>query len=1199
MGGKGVLQIRAKGDGVIRRMGWAGGKGIGVEAPAGNMEENSLEATITNAVLCSVSPSASQQDRIEAYKVLEAFKATAMKHSQMLYRLLELGRDSRVKHYALHVIEHVIKQSWNSMPTDGKFRLKTLCVDNIAQVSESEPSYVAEGVARCTVEIVKREWPQQWPTFISEMSDLCQGNQPERTKLVMRILLRLAEDVVILNTLQPRRRKDVQTALHDQVSVIVPFLVQSLGSNMQSYRLGPSERVLQLITCTLETIMGYVSWCNAALVTSHNNRLITLLFEGLGEADLQLPCVECLLVIAQRHGNAEAISPVIVLFYEHFLDSLHQALLRSHPTDSDLGKHPFQKRLCQFTIAMGEQLLAFLSREGKGGRPPSFIKYLEILLLLTSHDSLFISSECFEFWATLMRVQTDSALRTRVTPELPALCLRKFCKVGCPSASDHASCLYSKLDFDSEADWLVTYHKTKSSICTLLQHMMTYSERELIDFIIDEIMRLHDLSIKTGAASLSDPSSQLSLQWQAASTFLHAVGKDMTLTSDVRCLSMIQLLLQSTTQNCDLIEMILSIFSALLPVVSSLSSDMFDILLNRIFEAIQYSDPTCTRERRTALARHAGAIFIRLATMHPKQLVPQFKTLHESTQRCRQNTDNRTFRYLLEGLLLVSNEMKNYSLQLEYIELVLENSIKKWNEPQLQQARKSALEMASYIGLLSPPDSDPIFNERRYQLQELFRDFLIVARRVVTPADPEVAAASGYLDKDGHQLSPSFNFLSHQMNSVMLCLNSTMGLFKREVMNEFHTSYSPSTLLELADCERSQIIGMTIEEDVNDGRHQSLQKHVLDVLDVINQLLVMMGKLSPTFYSRQLADMLSHIIIDNINEMGSFTLKGCIKSLLKPLCLNCPLSLTDAFVSPLLLTTLPPIVSRLDTSWQQLKALPELDDGDDRPDNEIIENELLRIASRTLLDTCLGLFLVAPEGKSKQKNSQVDGGDDVEMTDHSELSNAPSDSEAEVTALVKSLSQDAVLYLLWFATNCSCWPDSMVSQKSIDLVYPLVRYLLSTSSLRDDIAQQVLRSLLTSVHMHGHHDYVSVKLLTCVVNVYELFKRQFSDTVVNIMVQVPGVTEDKLKQYDHDTGLVLRPGSAPPKVAASAKKKREKLRALISEIVGRNVSEQFKENIVIKNLPPLVKKITNKSDLISEALDSDEAGLCNLFSPSC
>ena len=32
MGGKGVLQIRAKGDGVVRRMGWAGGKGIGVEA---------------------------------------------------------------------------------------------------------------------------------------------------------------------------------------------------------------------------------------------------------------------------------------------------------------------------------------------------------------------------------------------------------------------------------------------------------------------------------------------------------------------------------------------------------------------------------------------------------------------------------------------------------------------------------------------------------------------------------------------------------------------------------------------------------------------------------------------------------------------------------------------------------------------------------------------------------------------------------------------------------------------------------------------------------------------------------------------------------------------------------------------------------------------------------------------------------------
>ena len=61
--------------------------------------------------------------------------------------------------------------------------------------------------------------------------------QPLKTELVMRVLLRLAEDVVVFNTLKPQRRKDIQSALNTAVVTVVPFLILTLEENLQLYKL--------------------------------------------------------------------------------------------------------------------------------------------------------------------------------------------------------------------------------------------------------------------------------------------------------------------------------------------------------------------------------------------------------------------------------------------------------------------------------------------------------------------------------------------------------------------------------------------------------------------------------------------------------------------------------------------------------------------------------------------------------------------------------------------------------------------------------------------------------------------------------------------------------------------------------------------------------------------------------------------------
>ena len=37
--------------------------------------------------------------------------------------------------------------------------------------------YIKDGIARLVVEMVKREWPQQWPNFLQELTGLAQVGQ--------------------------------------------------------------------------------------------------------------------------------------------------------------------------------------------------------------------------------------------------------------------------------------------------------------------------------------------------------------------------------------------------------------------------------------------------------------------------------------------------------------------------------------------------------------------------------------------------------------------------------------------------------------------------------------------------------------------------------------------------------------------------------------------------------------------------------------------------------------------------------------------------------------------------------------------------------------------------------------------------------------------------------------------------------------
>lgn len=60
-----------------------------------------------------------------------------------------------------------------------------------------ETGHLNNALARVIVEMIKREWPQHWPTLLAELNDAC-GRGHMQTEIVLHIFLRLTEDVATL-----------------------------------------------------------------------------------------------------------------------------------------------------------------------------------------------------------------------------------------------------------------------------------------------------------------------------------------------------------------------------------------------------------------------------------------------------------------------------------------------------------------------------------------------------------------------------------------------------------------------------------------------------------------------------------------------------------------------------------------------------------------------------------------------------------------------------------------------------------------------------------------------------------------------------------------------------------------------------------------------------------------------------------------
>ncbi|KAI9334595.1 CRM1 C terminal-domain-containing protein [Obelidium mucronatum] len=194
-------------------------------------------------------------EQATAEKVLSQFQAHPDSWKQV-DGILEKSSLLQTKFIALTILENLIKTMWKALPDVQRQGIKNFIVGIIIKTSSDEASFDRQKLYlnklnMVLVQILKQEWPHNWPNFIPEIVEssktnlsLCENN--------MKILKLLSEEIFDFSAEQmtQQKTKNLKNSMCGQFSDIFQLCLQVLDKASKK----------SLINATLETLLRFLNW---------------------------------------------------------------------------------------------------------------------------------------------------------------------------------------------------------------------------------------------------------------------------------------------------------------------------------------------------------------------------------------------------------------------------------------------------------------------------------------------------------------------------------------------------------------------------------------------------------------------------------------------------------------------------------------------------------------------------------------------------------------------------------------------------------------------------------------------------------------------------------------------------------------------------------------------------------------------------
>ncbi|XP_061378784.1 exportin-5 [Danaus plexippus] len=1192
----------------------------------GEREVALIADELSHAVELTLNPTANQDARKQAYTVCESFKENSPWCAQAGLLLASGTQYSPVvKHFGLQLLEHTVKYRWTQITQPEKIFIKENSM-KLLSMGGWETGHLNDALARVIVEMIKREWPQQWPTLLAELSDACTRGHLH-TQIVLHVFLRLVEDVATLQTLeQHQRRKDIYQALTSNMAEIFSFFMRLIELHVQEFRektaagdyaaAASNGRVVQVV---LLTLTGFVEWVSTNHVVTNNGRLLQILCILLSDDVFQLPAAECLLQIVNRKGSTKERKPLMILFSEDAISCIHRAAVQSINA-ADEVHYLFLKKLSQVLAGLAQQLTSMWNC---ATNVDSWLPLLlETMLLLTSHPSHTLAHTANSVWLAFLKHDQISKLPhvLAMVPRWLQAATPKILKVWSPRESVGCAC-----DYDSDHEFAVFFSRARTEMLESFRYCMTAAP--LVTWSYVEQWTNTALDKVDSCPLQCDVMHPLHVEWEALAQVLDVVLSRLLLAEPRPNVSEGLRVLQRCV-SCEpraplILSLLLSFISALFvflscaysqmagPGVGSAGAELLPRVLDKIFASLVYEGtPPEDRSSRNVknVRRHAAGLLVKLGSKYPLLLLPVFGRLHELTRAALSRPDLSAMESvtLQEALLLVSNHFCCYERQSALVAQVMGDCRDRWAA--LAEHIQSAAGLARLIGLDAPPTDDPERATARRTLLHALTLTLGVVKRTQVPADPDKAARGGF----GAGVTASGNPVWRNPCGVHVLPLFPGVLALARSLHELHSPHAASlrhagharallpppaerrNLLGLRDDAPSSPTGQPASPTSPQDRMQNLLHTLHDnVCQLVGAAASSLGR--ELYSCAGLARVVAGSLLGAPERLPEHWLRRVLRAALRPLLLHCPPAHYRDVALPLLQHLAPIMLVHLNQRWDYVTSLYEsgkLEEEGGSESQEVLEDMLVRHLTREHLDLL--------------KVCLVEGGVTAESTDMEDETVTPvnpgraPEQVSELGGIIISdpIAGPAVLHTILRALT---WNDSTSSLRACSLALPALRAALAGrgaeslpggggslggggAALGAGEAAGALAAVLHALRLHGQHEANQAALLALAVQTYEALRPVYPE-VSSVLCAIPGVEPVDVQRLDDKL-------AAPPlRPAKVDKSKRDLFKKIASRLIGRNVGQLFKKEVFILDLPTM----NIQRDKPRSALDTDGAGLENLF----
>lgn len=339
----------------------------------------------------------SGEEQKQAQIVLNEFQENpeSWKRSDLI---LSNSSNPQSKYIALSCLNKLIQYRWKTVPENERVGIRNFIVDMIVSLCDNETVFEKEKalinkIDLTLVQILKQEWPHNWPHFIPELviSSRSSFNVCENNMIVLKLL---SEEVFDYSQdqLTQAKARSLRLSMKNEFEEIFKLCYEIVDKTSK-----PS-----LVIATLNTLLKYIPWIPANYIFD-TNLLQILTMKFLGPVDTRPITLRCLTEVSNL------ISPEneekFLIYFKDTMEQIHTIIpvttnLKESYKIASSSDQSFLQDLAMFLCTFLSTHLQSL--EQNTGLRDLLLSSLQYLVELSRIEERELFKTCLDFWSVFV-----------------------------------------------------------------------------------------------------------------------------------------------------------------------------------------------------------------------------------------------------------------------------------------------------------------------------------------------------------------------------------------------------------------------------------------------------------------------------------------------------------------------------------------------------------------------------------------------------------------------------------------------------------------------------------------------------------------------------------------------------------------------------------------------------------------------------